>query len=488
MQLREGREWMARMGYPKAVEYVDHGVSGIKRSRPKFDQLMKAAGNPHDLIWVSKCDRFGRSVGHFLETIEKLDALGVRFVAPGQGIDTDNNTPMGRMMMHILAVLAEFERALIIERSTDGRNEKFATGVPDSWNLMFGFKKGKPEIEPLHQQVMQQIADWRDADYSYYEIEPMIAAFAATLGVKPPRGDRWYARSMSKWMKNRQGIGEYHRAKRMWPLPLLFDPVQWQRINSKSNKRGRGNPSLRYPLTGILHGICGKPMHGCHDHGTRYMRCEGKQKRSQFDSKVRCGCHYVRADILEDTVFDAIWEYLTDPARAFAIAQALADNENSGKPKAERDAKTELKKAKADLARVTEMTRGGDETFYSLDQGRAEAMKIRRTITDLETEIRATAKVVEITPHDLVQQTFRAITEGGKPEGEHRWLVLGGILDLVAKIEGNEVVITGKVPTIQTGSVGNTGGSGSSKCEQRLTSSRISHDPIPFILRAKLAA
>src|SRR5215472_2035888 len=73
MQLREGREWIARMGYPKATEYVDHGVSGIKRSRPKFDVLMKAAGNPHDLIWVSKCDRFGRSVGHFLECVEKLD-------------------------------------------------------------------------------------------------------------------------------------------------------------------------------------------------------------------------------------------------------------------------------------------------------------------------------------------------------------------------------------------------------------------------------
>jgi len=486
MQLRDGCEWMAGKGYPTAVEYIDHGVSGKRRNRPAFDRLMKAcAEGKHDLVWVYKIDRFGRSVPHFLDSIEKLDEWGVRFVAPSQNIDTDNTNPMGRLLITILAAIADFEHALITERSTDGRNQKFANGQPDSWNLIFGFKKGKPEIEPLAQQIMQQIADWRDADYSYYEIEPMVDAFAKQLGVKPPRGDRWYARSMSKWIKNRQCMGEYHRAARMWPLPLLLDPVQWQRINAKSNKRGRGNPNLRYPLTGILRSICGKPMHGCHDHGTRYMRCEGKLKRSKLLTSERCGCHYVRADILEDTVFNAIWDYLTDPARAWALAQALADNANSAKPKAGRDARAELKKAKAEEQRVMEMTRNG---MYNMDKGATEVMQIRRKMTDLETEIRALGKVVEIAPRDIVQETFHAITEGGKPEGEHRWLVLGGILDLAAKLEGNEVVITGKVPTIKTGSVGNKGVSGSNKCEDRLAGVPICHDPIPFILKAKLAA
>ena len=61
---------------------------------------------------VYKLDRFGRSVRNCLDGIEALRAHGVRFLAVSQNIDTDESNPTSRLMLHILAAVAEFEREL----------------------------------------------------------------------------------------------------------------------------------------------------------------------------------------------------------------------------------------------------------------------------------------------------------------------------------------------------------------------------------------
>ena len=70
-------------------------------------------------------DRFGRSVRNCLDGIESLQAHGVRFLAVSQSIDTDESNPTARLLLHILASVAEFERELIRERVRAGiRNAK----------------------------------------------------------------------------------------------------------------------------------------------------------------------------------------------------------------------------------------------------------------------------------------------------------------------------------------------------------------------------
>jgi len=126
LQLRELREYAARRDWRVATEYVDTGWSGAKANRPELDRLMRdAALRRFDAVLVYKLDRFGRSVRNCLDGIEALGAHGVRFLAVSQSIDTDHANPTARLLLHILASVAEFERELIRERVCAGvRNAK----------------------------------------------------------------------------------------------------------------------------------------------------------------------------------------------------------------------------------------------------------------------------------------------------------------------------------------------------------------------------
>jgi DNA invertase Pin-like site-specific DNA recombinase len=121
MQVRELREYAGRRGWNLVGEYVDTGWSGAKASRPELDRLMNdAALRRFDAVIVWKLDRFGRSVRNCLDGIEALRAHGVRFLAVSQSIDTDESNPTARLLLHILASVAEFERELIRERVRAG--------------------------------------------------------------------------------------------------------------------------------------------------------------------------------------------------------------------------------------------------------------------------------------------------------------------------------------------------------------------------------
>ena len=120
-QLEELQSYCQARKWKVAGEYVDRGVSGGRNSRPALDRLMEAArARRIDVILVWKLDRWGRSVRHLVDSLQDLHCLGVRFIAITQGIDTDGDSPMARLMLHLLAAFAEFERALIVERTKAG--------------------------------------------------------------------------------------------------------------------------------------------------------------------------------------------------------------------------------------------------------------------------------------------------------------------------------------------------------------------------------
>ncbi len=113
-QLRELRRYTETRGW-QAIEFVDKGVSGARESRPALDQLIKATRRrTFDTLLVWRLDRLGRNLRHLIMLLDELTALGVGFVSLGEGIDTA--TPAGRLQLHILGAIAEFERARIAER------------------------------------------------------------------------------------------------------------------------------------------------------------------------------------------------------------------------------------------------------------------------------------------------------------------------------------------------------------------------------------
>jgi putative DNA-invertase from lambdoid prophage Rac len=129
MQLRELREYIACRDWKIGGEYIDTGFSGAKASRPALDRLMAdAAKRKFDCIAVYKIDRFGRSVLHLNQQLAALTSHGVRFIATSQSLDTDEKNPTSRLLLQILASVAEFEREMIRERTLSGIRAAQAAG------------------------------------------------------------------------------------------------------------------------------------------------------------------------------------------------------------------------------------------------------------------------------------------------------------------------------------------------------------------------
>src|SRR5467141_1959812 len=126
-QLAEIRRYVTARVWT-TVEYVDRGVSGAKDRRPALDELLKDAKRRRfDVLVVWRLDRLGRNLKHLITMLDELQALGVAFVSLAEGIDA--TTPAGRLQMHLLGAIAEFERGRIRERVVAGLQRARANGV-----------------------------------------------------------------------------------------------------------------------------------------------------------------------------------------------------------------------------------------------------------------------------------------------------------------------------------------------------------------------
>ena len=125
-QLQVLRAFAGARGWT-VTEFVDHGVSGAKEKRPQLDALLADVRRRKlDLVVVTKLDRLARSTRHLVTLVGELDALGVDLVVLDQAIDT--TTPSGRLLFHVLASIAEFERDLIVDRVRAGLARARAQG------------------------------------------------------------------------------------------------------------------------------------------------------------------------------------------------------------------------------------------------------------------------------------------------------------------------------------------------------------------------
>lgn len=110
------------------IEYADK-ISGAKFTRFGLDRLMADVRKGRlSAVVVVKLDRLGRSVVHLAQLFGELDSHKVALIATSQGIDTSESNPAGRLQMHVLSAVAEFERSLIRERTIAGLNAARARG------------------------------------------------------------------------------------------------------------------------------------------------------------------------------------------------------------------------------------------------------------------------------------------------------------------------------------------------------------------------
>ena len=92
-------------------------ISGSTRKRPKLDQLLDQL-RPGDMIVVTKYDRLARSLRDLLDIVEAIKERGGEFRSLAEDIDT--TTPAGRLIFHVFASIAQFERERISERTREG--------------------------------------------------------------------------------------------------------------------------------------------------------------------------------------------------------------------------------------------------------------------------------------------------------------------------------------------------------------------------------
>lgn len=101
-------------------------VSGVKQ-RAELEKLL-AKLKPGDIVIVAKLDRLARSTLDLLRVIDQIGKAGAHFKSLGDSW-ADTTTPHGRLMLTVLAGIAEFERELIISRCSEGRARAKAEGV-----------------------------------------------------------------------------------------------------------------------------------------------------------------------------------------------------------------------------------------------------------------------------------------------------------------------------------------------------------------------
>ncbi|WP_236722398.1 recombinase family protein [Mycobacterium avium] len=147
-------------------------VSGKLARRPELDKALLSASRAGDQLVVTKLDRLGRSLEHLIELSKRLEAAGVDLVVLDQGIDT--SSAIGRMFFQILGAVAEFEHALMSERTMDGLAAARARGRTGGQ---------KPKLGPRQVKLAQQMYDETGDDGKR---RYTVAQIAAEFGVTRP--------------------------------------------------------------------------------------------------------------------------------------------------------------------------------------------------------------------------------------------------------------------------------------------------------------
>jgi len=134
-------------------------ASGTLASRPALDKALLSANRAGDQLVVTKLDRLGRSLEHLISLSRDLQAAGVELVVLDQGIDT--STAVGRMFFQILGAIAEFEHALMSERTIDGLTAARARGRTGGQKPRLTPRQAKiaQEMYESGEHTVQQIAD-----------------------------------------------------------------------------------------------------------------------------------------------------------------------------------------------------------------------------------------------------------------------------------------------------------------------------------------
>jgi site-specific DNA recombinase len=338
--------------------YIDEGFSGSRLDRPAFDALRDAAADGLiDVVYIYCPDRLARSYVHQQVVLEELAKRGVRvcFVEHPVGERAED-----RLLVQMQGVIAEYERAKILERTRRGRMHKVREGrmapfgTPPYGYAIVRSKDlpgGSVVVDEVEAQTVREMYRWvLDEGLSARQVAKRLNA----LGIRPRRAKIWVAGTVHVMLTNAAYTGMAVYGKREPAEPkrprrlgayrknaksshVIRPQAQWLHVaiaaivTENDQERVRAclaknkvwaprNVHHDYLLRTIVTcGECGWKMgctrqrSTCKRYQYFYYACD---RRDPVDTgrTTKCTAKRVRAEELDGVVWDAIRSWVQSPA------------------------------------------------------------------------------------------------------------------------------------------------------------------------------
>ena len=192
------REWADKANVSVLRIFEDAGISGTKlRQRPALQDALKLSCEQKAVLVVYSLSRLSRSTKDTLQIAEKLDKAGADLVSLSEKIDTTSAS--GKMLFRLMAVLNEFERDQISERTSAALQHMKAKGLVYS-PVPFGYKRDGDRLIPVVEelQTLEMMKDFRTQGRSY----AWIAKYLIKESISTKNGGKWYPATVRRMLKN----------------------------------------------------------------------------------------------------------------------------------------------------------------------------------------------------------------------------------------------------------------------------------------------
>ena len=349
--------------------FIDNGYSGSNLSRPSLEKLRdKVNLGEIDIIYIHSPDRLSRKYAYQMILIEELNKNGADIIFLNYQA---NDSPESQLLLQVQGMIAEYERAKIMERYRRGKIHaakegavNVLSGAPYGYHYIdrhIGGGKALYEIQEKESEVVRTIFNWYGRErLSIGEICRRLKS----LNVTSPTGKPYWDRSVI-WalLKNPayKGQAAFGKTKMGAPLPrirpqkhscdqpkshysvypvgkenwiyidvpaiidiALFDTVQEQLEENKKTARARQR-GASYLLQGLIVCQCchyayyGKPVknkRGARINSYAYYRCIGTDAYRFGGNKI-CYNKQIRTDTLEMAVWEEVKYLLKNPNRMY---------------------------------------------------------------------------------------------------------------------------------------------------------------------------
>lgn len=304
------------------VRILQDTHTGMELDRPAMEELRQHVSRRDvDVIVAYDPDRFSRDLTDLLVVAREIDAAGIEL----HFVNFDwRRSPEGLLFLQLRGAIAQFEHALIRERTVRGKTRKAARGKlrthAATYGYVFNRETDELEISGEHSRVVRQVFEW-------YTREGLtmqgIANRLNALGIPAPRGPVWRSSTICRMLRNETYVGRLRRVDEREDWAPIITPVivsreafnRAQEIRQHNRRFNRGNNKCHQFLVQRLVrcGVCGRSLRGVgHSRGARtyrYYRCPG---RDRTPGGPICTLQPVRADRLDAVVWSELARFLGD--------------------------------------------------------------------------------------------------------------------------------------------------------------------------------